>query len=137
MRLSFTPGTTSISVNIQLGAAVAIDEPEVWRFNGAAFTKENRTSLTAGGADWSRIARGGATQDLYLELYWSAFDPQHDHWLYDVTISVRDQTGALLPGREGHPNPTVLHRSVGEEVAGWDHHREPISIIALVAGAGE
>ena len=128
MRCNFNNGTTAVNVDLQLGGGVAIDGPELWILVGQNFVQApGPPTVTAARARWRNIPRP-AHGGIFLQLFWSAFDPMHNTWRYEAKITVTDQSGARLPGRDGHVNPARLPRDVGAIVPSWGHEQEPISI---------
>jgi hypothetical protein len=129
MRLGFNPGTEWISVKLRASGGVGIEGAELWRAAEGTYVAVPGEPADATGAIWTDLPRRGPGGALMLQLYWSAFDPAHAAWRYPVTITVTDQFGGLLPGRDGHVNPMVMACDIGREVPNWDHHQTAISIV--------
>lgn len=129
MRLVLLDSVRTFSVDLDVGGAVALDDPELWQHDGNGYVKLPAPQKRQSSARWAGVPRVGPAGSVILQLYWNANDPMHDKWRYPATIKVADQAGALLPGRDGHNNPVVLQCDVGREVPGWSHEQEPISIL--------
>ena len=129
MRLGFHPGTIVITVRLQLSGGLALDGPELWRVDTGSCLLVPGLAADRSKASWTGVRRPGPGRPLTLQLYWNAFDSLRSPWRYSVTITVKDQAGALLPGRDGHVNPTVLPCDLGGESPHWDHRHIPIRIL--------
>lgn len=129
MRLAFNPGSEAISLRLRAGGGVTVEGAELWRMNAGGYVRVTDILPDAAGAEWTNLARSEDRQPLVLQLNWRAFAPSHARWRYPVTITLVDQAGALLAGRDGHMNPVVIPCDIGSEIANWGHHQQPISIV--------
>jgi len=114
MRVKRMPDTQSVAVELRLENAVALSDADLWRLAGG---DDQQVPLAAKGdstTQWAGIpAPDGQSQ--HLTVYWTAYEPMHDKWVYTARITVVDQDGRALPGAGGHRNPTYVRGKIGEE----------------------
>lgn len=133
MRLTFNPDTLTLSVKLELGGAVALDGPELWQFNGQTYNKlpnpqQPNQQPPNSEATWSNVPRVGPNGLVMLQLHWDAFEPTKPKWRYPAKVTVTDEGGRRLKGRDGHVNPTVLPCDIGDEALHEGHERLFIGI---------
>lgn len=115
MRVSILPTTQTVTVTLTLGGTVQLALPELWLLKNGHDETLGGGQVDESTAVWSDIPAPQAGGFLDMTVYWNAFEPMHDHWVYAAIITVTDQNGVKLPGYGGEPNPRHVPSAIGEQ----------------------
>ncbi|MDR6624312.1 hypothetical protein [Caulobacter segnis] len=113
MHVRTLPTTETITVTLTLGNTVQLANPELWHFINGHDGQIPVSGEDASTATWSDIPAPQQGGLLDLTVFWNAFEPQHDQWIYPAIIEVTDQDGERLTG-VGSSNPNAVPCKIGE-----------------------